>query len=302
MSLQPWTEDAKEVTVERRGDGSLLVRPHRLETHSGIVLGTSLGVAVAVSGALVYAQMNGWPGGGAIVLSLIISLVIGGLPALQFAAHPERWRLFAWWLGAVVAKLPFADTPLFMFPVELLVIVPASLQASASANLKALSLTGVSLRGADIGFVQFLDSDLSGADLTGAVLRDVRFERCQLRALQATDAQFSACTFVDCGFQEASLDRTAWHGSDAREADFSGASLVEAEFAQTNLRKANFAETDLRGARFPSGGGKGGTRMEGATLRGSRYDAQTVWAIDVLPTRGGAIKVDESARRDQNKA
>lgn len=145
-------------------------------------------------------------------------------------------------------------------------LVGASLEG---AELEECDLTGCHLRDARLDGADFTGSTLDGADFTGSSMvdvslesvraHDVRFERCRMPELRASDgADFTRARFVlveapGAQFQEAILIDAEFSGSDLERADFSGAraervSFVKCQLAGGCFDRANLSEAVLLAA------------------------------------------------------
>ncbi len=107
-----------------------------------------------------------------------------------------------------------------------------TLRACDLANLVCIDL-GVTR-------VELRDCRLTGIDVSGATLRDVRCVDCQIGLARAFGTRLERCWFENC---------------DLRESDFDGATLAGVVFRGCDLRQARFAssrlgETDIRGSRI----------------------------------------------------
>jgi uncharacterized protein YjbI with pentapeptide repeats len=89
----------------------------------------------------------------------------------------------------------------------------------------------------------FVEAELRGAHLAGAVLRDGSFDRADLREADLTDTQAYRAKFVSADLRGARLDHAVLAEADFTRADLGGASLVESD-----LRRARFFRASLRGA------------------------------------------------------
>jgi uncharacterized protein YjbI with pentapeptide repeats len=112
---------------------------------------------------------------------------------------------------------------------------------------------------------RFVDLDLSGIDLTGGVLKQCVFERCNLVQARLTDSAFSECRFHDCDLTAAELQKATLNkafvqrcrleGVKAKGADLSHVQMLEsqcagADFSGAQLTKAHFVDCDFSKATF----------------------------------------------------
>ncbi|WP_405467509.1 pentapeptide repeat-containing protein [Streptomyces canus] len=146
----------------------------------------------------------------------------------------------------------------------------------------ALDLSNTELRLASLGgpfrHAILTDTDLRGASLSGADLRDADFSKSNL-----AQAWLDGARLTDAWFQETNLKGAKLFGAKLTGADFQDADLREAEVSSpdqvTDLTNASFFSADLRGAGLE--GAKltnavlvdadlSGAFLAGASLRGAR--------------------------------
>jgi uncharacterized protein YjbI with pentapeptide repeats len=107
--------------------------------------------------------------------------------------------------------------------------------------------------------------DFSGADLTGAVLRDASLTRSILSEAQLQGVDGRNARFVAADLRGADLSKAVLLSADLTRANLAGAKLAGAD-----LRRARFFSADLRGADLTQ------AQLEGAdflyaTLEGARW-------------------------------
>jgi len=127
----------------------------------------------------------------------------------------------------------------------------------AGANLDKLRMgKGTVMAGADFRNIQMhqgclREADLSGADFSGAVIRDSLIEFCDLR--------------------KANLRRVPARGTRLTKTDLEGADMYGIDLYRGSLRKARLVNTDLRGANLCAvdlyKAVMGETRLDGANLK-----------------------------------
>ncbi len=89
------------------------------------------------------------------------------------------------------------------------------------------------------------DRPLVGVDLTGADLREARFNRADLRDAILVEVQGRRAKFITVTAQNADFS-----GSKLREVDFTKANLDGAKFINADLQNARLFRASLRGADF----------------------------------------------------
>jgi uncharacterized protein YjbI with pentapeptide repeats len=115
--------------------------------------------------------------------------------------------------------------------------------------------------------------NFSASDLSGARLRDARFNRSNL-----DDSNLSAVDAHRAKFISASMSNIVFDNAHLTESDFTKADLHGASFARADLRRTRLFRANLRGANFF------GARMTGADflkadLSGATWvDGKTVCA------------------------
>ena len=120
-------------------------------------------------------------------------------------------------------------------------------------NLRGVDLSGANLTGAVLTRADLTGADLSDANLTGADLQDVRYDDSTIWPEDVRDVL------------------RVWRG----DKDLRGANLEGAYLSFVNLEGVDLRGADLRGAnlRFAD--------LTGAYLRDVRYDYSTIWPEDV---------------------
>ncbi len=110
----------------------------------------------------------------------------------------------------------------------------------------------------------FEKRELTGADLSGAHIKDSNF-----RQVKMSGALFTGAEVYRAGFSEADLANT----------DFSGARLIEADFSHANLSGALFIRSELRGVRLQ------GVGLRNADLTGAKLDRAALLGADLSGAR-----------------
>ncbi len=111
----------------------------------------------------------------------------------------------------------------------------------------------------DLSHSVFVDADLTGSTLTGAMLWRVTFLRAKLNC---TD--FSRAIMIHADLGQADLSQAILIKADLRLADLRHANLQGAD-----LRRADLRYADLRGAQLH------GAKLDGAKLTGAKIDDKT---------------------------
>lgn len=114
------------------------------------------------------------------------------------------------------------------------------------------------------------ESDLSLSDLSGVNARDSAFDKADLGAAVANNANFENGSFYGTVFYETQL-----HGANFQNAQFSLKDAFNAEFFAANLTgarmKGKFQEADFSGANLTD------ADMSYANMRGGKFNASTVF-------------------------
>lgn len=150
-------------------------------------------------------------------------------------------------------------------------------------------LTGADLTGADMHSADLTnailrasiltDARLSGADLTDADLNGANLDKAWLNSAQLTDASLTRVQLNGAFLNSAILTGASLNGADLvgtqltlanlRKADLTGANLTEADLTGANLTGADLTGADLTGADL-TGANLHDTRLTGAKLQGVR--------------------------------
>ncbi len=119
--------------------------------------------------------------------------------------------------------------------------------------------------------------DLSGADLSNAMLREATFQRSVLRDVNLTGADAFRSKFISADLSNATLTSTRFFEADLTKAILVGADLSEADLRTARLVGANLTDADLTGA-----------RLSGADLRRADLSGAT-WVDGTRICRAGSI-------------
>jgi uncharacterized protein YjbI with pentapeptide repeats len=108
---------------------------------------------------------------------------------------------------------------------------------------------GVSFRAADLENLRIVkDSDFTGADFQGAVLKRVNFRGTKLEDCSFAKADLSHADLSQCNIRSGSLQQVSAKGTRFEKTDLSKANLASIDLMQGSLRKACFHGADFRGA------------------------------------------------------
>ncbi|MEM8758280.1 MAG: pentapeptide repeat-containing protein [Planctomycetota bacterium] len=116
---------------------------------------------------------------------------------------------------------------------------PAGIRRLRDVSLHACDLSNSVCTDLSATRVELRDCRLTGLDVSGGTLRDVRCIDCQIRLGRAFGTKLERCWFENCDLREADFDEAALKG-----VIFRGCDLREARFVSSRL-----GQTDLRGSR-----------------------------------------------------
>ena len=164
----------------------------------------------------------------------------------------------------------------------------------ASAPATKLNLQGLGIRGTETSFLREIlgagrsatspvvisNVDLSGADLRGLNLNDIRFEGCifdhaRLDGVEAHRSAFSDCSFKHANMEKGEFSQTAFSNCHLEHSHMKGISLTECSFARCHTDK----NTDLSYAAMTD------SNLEGFPLRGVNVQNSLFYRgkVDTLP-------------------
>lgn len=136
-------------------------------------------------------------------------------------------------------------------------------------------LSGREAAGAEIEACTFANVNLSHVTLRRGLIRDVRFEGCDLANLRALDSSLTRVALLrsrmtglallddhlrDVRFEGCRIDLASFRMSKFEDVLFTGCRLEQADFTEADLRGARFEDCNLTGAQF-SGARMTGTRL-----------------------------------------
>jgi uncharacterized protein YjbI with pentapeptide repeats len=118
------------------------------------------------------------------------------------------------------------------------------------ADLQHVDLSGATLKAASLGVAQLQGADLSnaqlqGADLSNAQLQGAYLVTAQLQGANLSNAQLQGAYLQEAQLQGASLFQAELQGADLFQAQLQGANLSRAELQGADLREAQLQGADL---------------------------------------------------------
>jgi uncharacterized protein YjbI with pentapeptide repeats len=131
--------------------------------------------------------------------------------------------------------------------------------------------------GAEIEACTFGNINLSRTKLRRGLIRDVRFERCDMANLHARDSSFvrvavTASRMTGLSWLDDHLREVTFDGCRMDLSSFRASTFANVVFTDCRMEQADFGDADLRGARFErcnlSGAQFSGARMTGTRLAG----------------------------------
>lgn len=134
------------------------------------------------------------------------------------------------------------------------------------AHLARSTLIGADLRGANLSGALLTATDLRGADLSRAFLGGAFLGYALLR-----EADLSGAYLRGAELHESDLSEAHFNGADLSGAFLSDVVLRKADLRQANLQGTELCETDLSGALLQ------GASMHGAVLAEVTWDLETGW-------------------------
>jgi uncharacterized protein YjbI with pentapeptide repeats len=163
------------------------------------------------------------------------------------------------------------------------------------ANFESADLTGASLIGSHItgqfraklsnadlsganGSPQFYGADLTGALLLSVVFERVDFQQTKMAGVVLAGAQAPGSHFTLADLSGADLSYAALDGAVFRGASLRGANLTGASFRGYDNKPADFIGADLEGA-----------ILDGATFTSALYDCDTKWPAGFDPGAHGMV-------------
>lgn len=147
--------------------------------------------------------------------------------------------------------------------------------------------------GVEVEACTFADVNISRTRLKRVVIRDARFDRCDLANLHAHDGSFvrvaiaasrmTGLSWLDNHLREVSIDGCRMDLSSFRASTFDNV-----VFTDCRMEQADFGDADLRGARF-EGCDLSGAQFSGARMTGTRFTRCDLTGIAGVTSMRGAF-------------
>ncbi len=162
-----------------------------------------------------------------------------------------------------------------------------------------LDLSGREAAGAEIEACTFANVNLSQGKLRRVLIRDVRYERCDLANLRALDSSLTRVALLasrmtglslldddlrDVRFESCRIDLSSFRMSKLDDVLFTGCRMEQADFTEADLRGARFEDCDLTGAQF-----------SGARMTGTRFARCDLTGITGVTSMRGAVVTSADA-------
>lgn len=158
----------------------------------------------------------------------------------------------------------------------------------SGANLSGARMAGVLGRSARFTGANIEETDFSGADLSGACFRDVAGGEARFDEAMLEDARFDEAAMRFARFPRALLDGASFSGADLWGADFTGADADYTLFKGTRLDEARLDDVNLTHADFEGASLKKaqlvGSRLRGANFTGVKLDGANLAKADLSET------------------
>lgn len=156
----------------------------------------------------------------------------------------------------------------------------------ANSDLRGADLTGAELQGADLSDAQLQGVQLRSAELQKASLYSAKLQWADLRMAEMQEAKLSRARLQGANLREANLQKAFLWGADLQWADLrfaqlQGGDLSEAQLNGAQLQGANLLSTELSGANLEnaqlqvsvlSGAQLQGANLSNAQLQGAQLN------------------------------
>jgi uncharacterized protein YjbI with pentapeptide repeats len=155
-------------------------------------------------------------------------------------------------------------------------------------SLSEADFHAANLKGLAFGKVDLYEADLSGADLTEAVLYDWEPAEhggsdlfgADLREANLTRADLTETTLASTDLRGARLTGAKLRNADLSWAELVGAKLNDADLTEANLTGANLTDVDLTGALLERAR-LVGTNLSGANISGCHVHGISAWNLNL---------------------
>jgi uncharacterized protein YjbI with pentapeptide repeats len=143
------------------------------------------------------------------------------------------------------------------------------------------NLRNIDLRGLNLGDVRVIDSDMTGARLSGTTVFLGSFTNVNLTGADISNATWRGTKIASyqagptvaatgASFRDTVLEQATLRGYDFSDADFTGAKLGSATITQASFARANLANADFTGAKITAANFSS-TNLDQAKIDGSLF-------------------------------
>lgn len=145
-------------------------------------------------------------------------------------------------------------------------------------RFERLDLRHLSLEKANFPFIEMVECNLQGVNLSASFFPGATFDLTRLRQSWLNKANLIGSTFVRADLSGAQLNQAMLSGAQFTGANLSEACLAEASLSGCDLRGTNLKRANLRGASLQ------GANLQGADLRNADLTGADLTGANLLGT------------------
>jgi uncharacterized protein YjbI with pentapeptide repeats len=142
-------------------------------------------------------------------------------------------------------------------------------------NLQGADFSGANLQGAEFGAALLDGVDFTGANLSKAQFVTASLRQAIFRKARLAGAHFQECDLAGAQFQQVTLTDATWAGYQFQGADLTGANLSSMSLRSANFKNATLRAANLSGCRLEesdfTGADLAGADLSRASFRGANF-------------------------------
>jgi uncharacterized protein YjbI with pentapeptide repeats len=174
----------------------------------------------------------------------------------------------------------------------------AAIKSSTAGDCSGQNLVGIEAIDHDLSAIKFDNSNLTNANLDGAILAGLTLKKVNLTSASLEGADLSEITAQNVIWDNANLDKSTLAGADLKHADLSKATLGEIDLSNSDISHANLKGVNLSNQTLTAitaiGTNFQGAFLKGVTISGGRYEDVNFNDTNLTSAIFSDVFIDES--------